>query len=253
MAGDRRSMRRPICGCRIRGLGRCGGPSAVVVADQVDVEPVGHLGVDLGQELLELDRPLPPVQAGAHGAVGDVHRGEQRGGPVADVAVSASLGHPGQRRLGASERLHLGLLIDAEHDRGLGRVQVQADHVVHLLDEQRVAGEFEAVDHVRLGPEVLPDLPDRGLAQPGPLRHLRPRPVGGVHRRRLQRRHDHVVDLVHADRARPTGTMLIAEPVKAVLDEPAPPLPDRGRRVAQRIGRRPVVSTVRARQHDLRP
>jgi hypothetical protein len=35
---------------------------AVVVADQVDLELGRDLGVDLGQELLELHGPVPAVQ-----------------------------------------------------------------------------------------------------------------------------------------------------------------------------------------------
>jgi class 3 adenylate cyclase len=36
------------------------------------------------------------------------------------------------------ERLDLGFLVHAEHDRGLGRVQIQLDHVTHLVDELRI-------------------------------------------------------------------------------------------------------------------
>lgn len=43
-----------------------------------------------------------------------------------------------------------------------------------------------------LSPKVLPDLPDRGLAEPGPLRHLRAGPVRRVRWRGLQGCHDHV-------------------------------------------------------------
>ena len=67
--------------------------------------------------------------------------------------MGAPLAHPGhhrERRLRARERLHLALLIHAQHDRRLGRVQVQADDVVDLLHEQRVVGELERVGAVRL-------------------------------------------------------------------------------------------------------
>ena len=37
-------------------------------------------------------------------------------------------------------RLDLALLVDAEHDRRLRRVQVEPDDVTHLLDEQRGGG-----------------------------------------------------------------------------------------------------------------
>jgi hypothetical protein len=38
-----------------------------------------------------------------------------------------------------------GLLVDTQHDRPLGRIEVQADDVTNLLDEQRVGRELEAL------------------------------------------------------------------------------------------------------------
>ena len=64
--------------------------------------------------------------------------------------------------------------------------------------------------------------------------HLRPGPVGRVGRRRLQGRHDHVLDLVDADRAGTARAFLIEQPVQAVFDEPAAPLADRVRRAPHR-------------------
>ena len=87
------------------------------------VQLVGHLRVDLGQELLELDGAVAPVQRGDDLPVGSVERREQAGHPVADIVVGAFLGHAGhhrERRLGAGQRLYLRLLIHAQHDRALG-------------------------------------------------------------------------------------------------------------------------------------
>ena len=42
---------------------RRGFVGAVIVADQVDIQIGGYFGVDLGQELLELDGAVPSVQA----------------------------------------------------------------------------------------------------------------------------------------------------------------------------------------------
>jgi len=60
---------------------------------------------------------------------------------MADVVVTATLGsggHHGQDRLEPVERLDLGLLIHAENDGTLWGIEVETDHVAHLLDEQRV-------------------------------------------------------------------------------------------------------------------
>ena len=74
-------------------------------------------------------------------AGGDVQRREERGGAVAHVVVGAPLGltRPhGQHRLRAVERLDLALLVDAEYERALGRVEIEAYDVPYLLHEERV-------------------------------------------------------------------------------------------------------------------
>ena len=44
----------------------------------------------------------------------------------------------GKKLLGPIQSLDLALLVDAEHERALGRVEVKADDVSNLLHEQRV-------------------------------------------------------------------------------------------------------------------
>ena len=229
---------------------------AVVVADQVDLEVLGDLGVDLGEELLELRGAVSAVQAGDHGAVGDVEGREQGGGAVPDVVVGAALGHPGhhrQCRLGALQGLDLGLLVHAQHHRRLGWVQVEPDDVVELVDEQRVGGELEVLDPVRLDARTCARSHRSWTSTTGPLGHLRPRPVRRVRRRGLQRRHDHVLDLVHADRGRPARARLVEQAVEAVFEEPRPPLAHRHPVTAQLLGDRGVRPAIGTRQDDLRP
>jgi hypothetical protein len=104
----------------------------------------------------------------------DVEGGEQAGDAVPLVVMGAALRHAGhhrQDRLGAVQRLDLGLLVHAQHDRGVWRVQVQAHHVVHLVHEQRIGRQLEGVDQVRLEAEAPPDPPDRRFRQPRLLSH----------------------------------------------------------------------------------
>jgi hypothetical protein len=56
----------------------------------------------------------------------------------------------GQNRLGAIQRLNLRLFVDRQHDGVVGWVQVEADHIAHLFDEERVGGEFETLAAMRL-------------------------------------------------------------------------------------------------------
>ena len=99
-------------------------------------------------------------EVGDHVAGGDVERGVQVRGAVALVVMGAPLGRAGQHRQhrrGAVQRLDLGLLVDAEHHRRVGRVQVQPDDVADLVDELRVGRQLELVHQVRLEPERPPD------------------------------------------------------------------------------------------------
>ena len=70
---------------------------------------------------------------GEHRAGGDIQRGKQSRGAVADVILSTALDVPqphGQHRLGAVQGgLNLGLFIDAEHQSVIRWVQAEADDV----------------------------------------------------------------------------------------------------------------------------
>ena len=93
-------------------------------------------------------RHWPITDAGQH-----VQRGEQGRGAVALVVVGHRAGPAGldrQRRLGAIQRLDLALLVHAQHDRVLRRVQIQADDVDELLLKPRVVRELERLDPMRL-------------------------------------------------------------------------------------------------------
>ena len=75
-------------------------------------------------------------------AGGDVECREQRGGAVPLVVVRVPLGLAGahgQQRLGSVQRLDLRLFTNSEHQRAVGRIEVQADDVADLFHDQRSA------------------------------------------------------------------------------------------------------------------
>jgi hypothetical protein len=89
------------------------------------------------QKFHEFDAAVTRTHAANHFAGGHVERGEQIERPMAEVVVGTPLGLPRlerQERLRSLEGLHGRLLVDAEHHRIFGRIQVEADHIANLLD-----------------------------------------------------------------------------------------------------------------------
>jgi hypothetical protein len=99
-----------------------------------DMQLAAWIGAsDQLEEAQELTVPVSRVVAGVgHLTGGDLQGGKQGRGAVPDIIVGASL-DPARRhrpdRLGAFERLDLGLLVHAEHDRVRRGIQIQPDHV----------------------------------------------------------------------------------------------------------------------------
>src|SRR4029077_1383205 len=102
-------------------LGRLVG--GVVVHDDMDAEPFGHMSVDLLEEVQELDRPVSLVAFADDEARCDVERCEQRCRAVPHVTVRPAFGHARhhrQDRLLAIERLDLAFLVNAKDKDPVG-------------------------------------------------------------------------------------------------------------------------------------
>ena len=72
----------------------------------------------------------------------------------------------GQPGLGTVKGLNLTLLIDAEDDRLLGRVEVEPGDILQLRQEVRIAGELKRLLAVWLEAVLLPDALDRRFLSP---------------------------------------------------------------------------------------
>lgn len=119
-----------------------------VVDDDVDVEIIGNVLLDEVEEAPKFSGTVPRQTFANDLAGGDVERRKQRGGAVPLVIVRVPLGLAGahgQQRLGPVQRLDLRLLVDAEHQGAVGRVEVETDDVSDLLDEQRIGRQLERV------------------------------------------------------------------------------------------------------------
>lgn len=101
----------------------------VVVDDQMDVERGGHVGVDVAQEGEEFLVAVTALALCQHPASGHVQGGAEGRAAVADGIVRHPLdvAQPhGQLRRGEQQRLGLTLLIHAQHDCMIGRLEVKA-------------------------------------------------------------------------------------------------------------------------------
>lgn len=119
---------------------------AVVIHHQMNFQIGGHAGLDSAQELQEFTAAMATVQFTNDFASGNVQRGKQGGGAVAHIVVSTALGNARRQRqygLRTIEGLDLALLVNTQHHRLEWRIEVQADDVANLVDEQRIARKFE--------------------------------------------------------------------------------------------------------------
>ena len=229
--------------------------AAGVGEDDVHLEIGRYARRDGVEEAAELLGAVARETASDDGAGGHVESGEQRGRAVAPVVVRAALhlaGAQGQERLGAVERLDLALLVDAQNQRAVRRIEIQPDDVPHLLDEHRIAGELKGLDPMRLQREGLPDAMDGGGREAGRLGHRAQAPMGRVRGRRLQRALDHFGNLGVADRARRARPRLVRQPVEPGFGKAGAPLADGMLAAAERRRDRLVDPALRRQQHDPR-
>ena len=224
-----------------------------VIADHMHTKLGWNGLVDAGQKAAELDGAVPAGQIGDHLARGHIQGGVQVGGAMAGVVMGGPLGGPWQQRQhrsGPVQRLHLGLLIHAQHQGGLGWVEVQPDDVADLVDELRIGRELERLGEMRLEPERPPDPADRGLVQPQGPRQRPGRPMGGIGGGGLQGGDDDPFDVLVGELARGARTGLVHQALQPAGHKPRAPLDDRGPGHAEVLGDLGIASTFGAGQHD---
>src|SRR5713226_3544115 len=83
-----------------------------------------------------------------------------------------------QNRLHAIERLNLRLLVRAQHQSAVRRVEIEPHNIAHLLHQVRIGREFEGFAAMRTQPESAPDPAYRHPANSRPLGHLAGAPMG---------------------------------------------------------------------------
>ena len=106
---------------------------------------------------------------------------------------------------------------------------------------------------MRLQAKRAPDLLNRRAPQSAGFRHAAAAPVRLAARRRLERPHDHLLDLLIADLPRGPRARLVIQPVQSLANKPTAPFAHRDLRHPQAFRDDLVVVPLRARQDDPRP
>jgi hypothetical protein len=161
-------------------------------------------------------------------------------------------GAHGQERLGPVESLDLALLIDTEHHRLLGGMQVEADDVGDLLLQLRIGAVLEAAGPMGLEIVIPPDPEHRGLADPDPLRDFPARPMrlalGGTTQRGADDLRHHL--LIVGPRPATSRGVLFQAGHPCVLEAPTPEQ-DRRNGTVGLLGDRRVGDAFGGLEHDV--
>lgn len=154
-----------------------------------------RLAIDEPQELQPLVVAMTRLARRDDRAVERVERDKQRRRAVALVAVRESARATGlhrQARLRTVQCLNLTLLVAREHQRVLGRIQIERHHLDELVLEAWIARQLEAATQMQLDAVALPDASNRGGAQSQVLGQRTRAPVRCRRRLGVQR---HLQDL----------------------------------------------------------
>ena len=158
----------------------------------------------------------------------------------------------GKPRLGAVERLDLGLLVYRQHDGVLRRVEIQANHVLELLGKARIVRQFEGRHQMRLQAMGLPDRVNARRRDAHRLGHRSQAPVCGVRRRLCLGLRDDPGDHCRAERRLARRARLVAaQAVHASLNIARSPAPNRRPAHSQAPLNHGGSHPVASQQHDL--
>src|ERR1019366_243343 len=186
-----------------------------------------HVLFDGIEKSAELARAMTTMQLSQHAAAGHVESSEQNGGAVALVIVAAAFdlsGAHGQQRRGALQCLNLALLVHAQHQGTVGRMEVEADDVANFVDKQRVAAQLESVAAMGLQRKSAPDPADAALAEAGRLGQGARGPMSGGVRLAFQSARQHAFDFGIAQATPGAGARFIEQSIEAEKNKALPPL-----------------------------
>lgn len=226
----------------------------VVVDDQMQRQLGRSLAVDLLQEGEPFGMRVLRRGRAEDLSVEVIQGGEQRDRAMADVVVGPSADMADaqrQVRLGPFQRLALALLVAAEHQRLVRRVEIEADHVPELGLEVRVARQFERAGQMGLDLVCCPNPLHACRRDPHLPRHRANTPTGPI-RRRLRRLDDQLFPFRFRDRRLRAAASRLLKTRQPKARKPTFPADDR-RPAHSCLGRgRVLAAACRPQEHDAR-
>ena len=130
----------------------------IVVDDQMNLEFRRNALVQAAKKRQKLLMPMPGLALSENSTGGDIQCGKKSSGPVADVIVGNAfdIAEPHrQDRLSTVQSLDLTLFVHTEHQRVIGRIEVESRYIAHLFDEERIGGQLEGARSMRLNRKGL--------------------------------------------------------------------------------------------------
>ena len=192
--------------------------------------------------------PMPRLALPDDRAVGHIQCGEQGRGAVAEVIVGNAFGVTQPHRqngLTALQCLDLALLVHAQHQRIVRRVEIQPDDIAYFLHKERVVGERERPVAVRLQPEQRKVALYAALGQSLSLGKAAHAPVGRLRGARGQGTAHQCGNLLIIVGARAARWFVPVHARQAPLKIAGTPQPHRGRAHPQSFSDRRVAVSIR--------
>lgn len=228
---------------------------AVVVEHQMQREVAWCLSIQLFKKGKPLLVGVTLGSLAEHLAVEVAQRGEQCERAVAHIVVGgvAHMAHAnGQSGQGTLQRLALALLIAAEDQRPVWRIEIQPDNIPELGLKVLVVGEFEGALEVRFDVVGLPQSLNGVAADPFGTGHLAGGPLGVSWRRTRRLADDLRLDLRSDDGLASTSAGFAQASDSAQL-EALLPVHHHGPVDSDLLGHSLLTEAVATQQHDACP
>src|SRR5215213_2516116 len=230
--------------------------SRVVVCDQVNLLVLGSLPVNEPQKLDPLLMTMLRHAGPNHRPIQRIERREQSRGPVTLVVMghcASATRHERKPWLGSIQRLDLALLIDRKHQRVFGRVQVEPNDIVQLLQELRISAQLESPSQMGLQTMAPPHAADRARAQSHDLGQTPGAPMGPRCGGLLSRLAHDLSNRLLRNRTPPTGARSILQDANdPLLDKATTPDTNRPARYPEGLGDLLVLLALGGQQDNPR-